>query len=133
MSAFLQALRLEILAVGSLLRESGVQVESIYLGGGTPTTVQGGKLVELLALIDAELKTAHTREYTVEAGRPETLGGETLAVLKDAGVNRISINPQSMHDQTLHAIGRRHSVEQIRTAFGQARRVGIPIINMDII
>lgn len=133
MADFLQALQLEIRAVGSLLRETGVQVESVYLGGGTPTTVQGERLTELLALIDAELKTAHTGEYTVEAGRPETLGGETLAILKQAGVNRISINPQSMHDKTLQAIGRGHSVEQIRTAFRQARQVGIPSINMDII
>lgn len=133
MADFLEALQLEIRAMGLLLRETGVQVESIYLGGGTPTTVQGPRLVDLLALIDEELKTDQTREYTVEAGRPETLDGETLAFLKKAGVNRISINPQSMHDQTLRAIGRRHSTEQIRTAFDQARRVGIPNINMDII
>lgn len=133
MAGFLAALQAEIRAVGTLLRETGIQVESIYFGGGTPTTVQGAALAELLALVNAELRTEHTVEFTVEAGRPETLSPDTLRSLKAAGVNRISINPQSMHDETLQAIGRQHTVDQVRTAFWQARKEGIEGINMDII
>ncbi|NLL43127.1 MAG: coproporphyrinogen dehydrogenase HemZ [Firmicutes bacterium] len=130
---FLSALRLEIKAVGDLVRELGLEVESVYLGGGTPTTVTGSELADLLRLIGQQLLTADTREYTVEAGRPETLSKETLCILKEAGVQRISINPQTMHDQTLQAIGREHTVADVYRAFSLARQVGIPIINMDII
>lgn len=130
---FLSALRLEIQAVGGLIRELGLNVETIYLGGGTPTTITGSALSGLLDLIRQELITAGTREFTVEAGRPETLSLETLITLKDAGVQRISINPQSMHGETLQLIGREHSVEDVRQAFYLARQVGIPVINMDII
>lgn len=133
MKEFLSALRLEIQAVGKIIRDLGLQVETIYLGGGTPTTITGSALEELLGLIRQELFTATTKEFTVEAGRPETLSLETLTTLKDAGVQRISINPQSMHDETLRLIGREHSVEDVRRAFLLAKQVGIPVINMDII
>ena len=130
---FLRALRLEIRAVGEFLRELHLTVETVYLGGGTPTTIAGGDLAELLSLIGTEFRSNLAAEYTVEAGRPETLSLETLSILKDAGVGRISINPQSMHDNTLKAIGRQHTVDDVYKAFGLARAVDIPIINMDII
>ena len=133
LSNFLKALALEIREVGALIRELGLDVETVYIGGGTPTTVQGDDLRKLLASIRENLFTAKTCEFTVEAGRPETLSLKTLSILKEAQVERISINPQTMHDATLEAIGRKHSVEQVRTAFSLARQVGIPIINMDII
>lgn len=133
LKGFLAALKEEIKAVGSMLRELSLEVETIYLGGGTPTTIQGADLRKLLALIGTELFTAETTEYTVEAGRPETLSLETLMILKDAGVERISINPQTMHDVTLQAIGRKHTVDDVSTAFALARQVGISTINMDII
>lgn len=133
LKGFLSALRSEIRAVGALLRELNRKVESIYLGGGTPTTITGSNLGELLSLIEKELFTADTKEYTVEAGRPETLSLETLGMLKNAGVQRISINPQTMHDQTLESVGRQHTTDDVRRAYSWARQVGIPIINMDII
>lgn len=133
LQGFLDALQLEIIAVGSLIRELGLEVETVYLGGGTPTTVQGDDLRRLLSLITEHLCTAQTRELTVEAGRPETLTLETLQILKNGGVERISINPQTMHDETLKAIGRAHSVSDVYIAFNLARQVGFPIINMDII
>lgn len=133
LKGFLQALKLEIQQVGTLLRDLDVEVEAIYLGGGTPTTVQGTDLEELLGLIREHLVTAQTTEFTVEAGRPETLSLETLGILKEARVDRVSINPQTMHQATLERIGRQHSVEQVYTACSLARQVGIPIINMDII
>lgn len=130
---FLEALKMEIQGVGSLIRELNLEIESIYLGGGTPTSVAGQDLRELLHLIHNELFTTETKEYTVEAGRPETLSLDTLRALKDAGVQRISINPQTMHDETLGAIGRGHTVDDVRTAFALARQIDIPILNMDII
>lgn len=130
---FLEALKLEIEAIGTLIRELDLQVETVYLGGGTPTTVQGADLELLLDLIKSHLCTLETKEFTVEAGRPETLSLETLQILKDGGTGRISINPQTMHAPTLDAIGRNHSVAEVRTAFRLARQVGISSINMDII
>ena len=127
----LSALHLEIRAVGDLIRELGLHVEVSI--SRAPTTVTGSDLEELLQLISRHLLTADTREYTVEAGRPETLSKETLKILKEAGVQRISINPQTMHDQTLQTIGREHSVEDVHRAFALARQAEIPVINMDII
>jgi len=133
LKGFLTALHREIQAVGALIRELDLKVETIYLGGGTPTTITGNDLRDLLSLITQELYTPETREYTVEAGRPETLSWETLCILKEAGVKRISINPQSMHDQTLRSVGREHTVDDVRNAYDLTRQAGIPIINMDII
>jgi len=133
LKGFLAALHSELKGIGALIRELGLKVESVYLGGGTPTTLVGSDLGDLLDLIRHEIFTQETIEYTVEAGRPETLSLESLQILKDAGVQRISINPQTMHDQTLQAIGREHTVADVHRAFSQARQVGIPIINMDII
>jgi len=130
---FLQALKSEIEQLGALIKDIGLDVETIYLGGGTPTTVQGKDLSELLDLIQENFITDNTTEFTVEAGRPETLLADTIGILKKAGVDRISINPQSMHDATLKAIGREHTVKHVYEAFSLARDAGIPIINMDII
>lgn len=130
---FFESLCVEIREIGVLLKELGVTVESVYLGGGTPTTIQGQKLTYLLELVRTWLVTSETCEFTVEAGRPETLSRETLHILADSGINRISINPQSMHDETLCRVGRQHTVRDVITAFNDARDVGIPMINMDII
>ena len=130
---FLKALHVEIEAVGRLVRELRLQVEAVYLGGGTPTTVQGEDLKRLLGLISEHLLAGQDAEFTVEAGRPETLSRETLNILKAAGTQRICINPQTMHEPTLAAIGRRHTVADVHRAFALAREIGIPVINMDII
>lgn len=130
---FLKALHVEIEAVGRLVRELRLQVEAVYLGGGTPTTVQGEDLKRLLGLISEHLLAGQDAEFTVEAGRPETLSRETLNILKAAGTQRICINPQTMHEPTLAAIGRRHTVADVHLAFALAREIGIPVINMDII
>ena len=98
---FYKSLCVEIEAIGGLLKDLGIAVESVYLGGGTPTTIQGEKLVHLLELVRTHLLTPESREFTVEAGRPETLSLETLHILAEFGVDRISINPQSMHNETL--------------------------------
>ena len=112
---------------------------TIYIGGGTPTALQEQQLTELLDAaeeifgIQSGLTSGSIREYTVEAGRPDSITGEKLDILKAHGVTRISINPQSMNQKTLDAIGRNHSVEQVQDAFDLARSKGFDNINMDLI
>ena len=112
---------------------SGRQLDSIYIGGGTPTTLEPRHLERLLSKVEESFDLSYVKEWTVEAGRPDSLTPEKLAVLKKHPVTRISINPQTMKAETLKLIGRRHSPEQIREAFRMARDAGMDNINMDII
>lgn len=129
--AYIQTLLTEMQQVADVL-PSGRQVRSIYIGGGTPTALNLAELEQLLDAVST-LFIHDGMEYTIEAGRPDTLDNGKLALMKDHGVNRISINPQSMNDKTLMAIGRCHSVEQTNRAFESARETGFDCINMDII
>lgn len=133
MDPFVAALLEEIRGVGRVLKELGLEVETIYVGGGTPTSLPVGRLAQLLQGVDEWLKTQGTREYTVEAGRPDTLNVEVLELLRVHGVSRLSINPQSMNPQTLKAIGRAHSPEDVLRAMETARSLGFANINMDLI
>lgn len=133
MSQFFEALCWEIEAVGRLFRRLGVQVESVYFGGGTPTTFQGKELRTLLELARSWFVSDKTSEFTVEAGRPETILEETSQIMSDYGVNRVSVNPQSMNDATLRRVRRAHTAEDTIRAVERVRRAGIPIVNMDII
>lgn len=108
-------------------------LSTIYVGGGTPTTLSAKQLEYLLTKIDHNFGIKGLRELTVEAGRPDSITREKLEVLKDFGVSRISINPQSMRQKTLDLIGRKHTADQIEEAFYLAREVGHDNINMDII
>ena len=108
------------------------KLTSVYLGGGTPTTLSAEQLDRLLGLIREQYDFTHVREFCVEAGRPDSISRKKLEVLKKWGVDRISINPQTMQ-QNLDLIGRRHTVEQIEEAFYLARETGHENINMDII
>lgn len=130
---FLSALELEIRSLGELLRDLGIEVQTVYLGGGTPTTVQGADLSHLLKLLNEYFVADQCQEYTVEAGRPETLDSNTLAVMQRHGVQRISINPQTMNDRTLRRIGRAHTADQVRAAFELAHQYGFKHINSDLI
>lgn len=130
---FLMALHQEIEAMGELLQERGIKVQSVYLGGGTPTTITGADLEKLVGLLNKYFHADQCQEYMVEAGRPETLTRETLAILKANGVQRISINPQTMHDRTLQLIGRAHTADQIRKAFALAAECRFEHINADLI
>ncbi len=109
------------------------RLNTIYIGGGTPTVLPPLLLEQLLTEIEILFPTETVSEYTVEAGRPDTLDRERLEVLKRHGVTRISINPQTMNEETLQAIGRAHSVSEIRDSFRLARSLGFDNINMDII
>ena len=130
---YVEALKEEIDAMGRLLRELGLSVCSFYMGGGTPTTLSAPQLENLLARCHQVLPLEGCTEYTVEAGRPDTITREKLEVLKAHGIGRISINPQTLEDPVLQAIGRRHTARDILEAYATAREVGFASINMDLI
>ena len=108
-------------------------MKNIYIGGGTPTSLNEAQLERLLQKVEELFHPDESMEYTVEAGRPDTITREKLRLLKEYGVNRISINPQTMNDKTLRAVGRKHTVEDIRRVFREAREEGHQNINMDLI
>lgn len=130
--SYLAALIKEIHAVANLIREKGKRLDTVYIGGGTPTSLSSEELDLLLSAIDRELPMP-VREFTVEAGRPDSIDRDKLRVMKAHGVSRISINPQTMHDKTLKLIGRHHTRAQLVTAFQMAREEGFSDINMDLI
>jgi len=109
------------------------KLNSIYIGGGTPTTLNPGQLDRLIRKIKCSFDLKHCVEFTVEAGRPDSITREKLAVLRKHNIDRISINPQTMKQETLDLIGRRHTVEQIKESFSMARELGFDNINMDLI
>ena len=132
--AYLENLLREISYAGDLARESGTKLESIYIGGGTPTTLSSGQLERLINKVSESYRIDPAGlEFTVEAGRPDTITKEKLDTLKRLGISRISINPQSMKDKTLKLIGRDHSAEDIRNGFRIARETGFDVINADLI
>ena len=111
----------------------GRHVNSIYIGGGTPTSLTAGQLNRLLHKIEASFDLSYMREFTVEAGRPDSITKDKLAAILESPATRISINPQTMNDQTLKLIGRNHTVEQVKETFYLAREMGFDNINMDLI
>lgn len=127
------ALHKEIDYVSSKMKELDQFAESIYIGGGTPTTLNDKLLKELLDHVNSAFKTNKLKEFTVEAGRPDTITESKLKVIYDAGVDRISINPQTMHDKTLELIGRDHNVVEIENSFKLAKKIGIRNVNADLI
>ncbi len=128
---YLQALFREIDFVAQAYKDK--ILDTIYIGGGTPTTLAAEELDQLLQYIHDSFDFGHVTELTVEAGRADSITREKLEVLKKHGVTRISVNPQTMKDETLKYIGRQHTVEQVRDAFRLAREAGFDNINMDII
>ncbi len=130
---YLECLDKEIAFAGTLSAQNGRHLETVYIGGGTPTTLTAEQMDRLLATIEESFDLSSCKEFTVEAGRPDTVTEEKLRVLKRHGVDRISINPQSMNPETLHTIGRAHTPEDIRTAMAMARDCGFDCINMDVI
>lgn len=128
---YLEALLKEMKYVSEAMR--GRRLDTVYFGGGTPTTLSAGQLDMLLTELEQQFDLSACRELTVEAGRPDSITYEKLCVLKAHHVDRISINPQTMNQQTLDLIGRRHTVEQIEEAFALAGKAGLDNINMDMI
>ncbi len=114
-------------------RFSDRRLNAVYIGGGTPTTLTPGQLRRLITTIKESFDLSDCLEFTVEAGRPDSITEEKLAVLRELGISRISINPQTMKEETLRIIGRHHTVEQVKESFLLARRLGFDNINMDLI
>jgi len=129
---YLEALEQEIDAAGEMVAANSLVLGSVYIGGGTPTVLTAPQLQRLLQAVERAFGRIAV-EFTVEAGRPETIDGEKLALLAAHGVSRISINPQSMDDSVLAGVGRLHTAEDIRRTFALARQTADFIINMDLI
>ena len=130
---FLEALSQEIKVTGAMLAQAGLRVRTIYFGGGTPTTLSAPQLDRLMGELADAIDLSACTEYTVEAGRPDTITREKLSVLARRGCMRVSVNPQTMQDPVLAAMGRAHRAEDIVKAYALARDSGIPCINMDLI
>lgn len=128
---YLDALCKEIEACARIYRNR--KLDTIYMGGGTPTTLEPYQMDRLLTKIEECFDRSYLKEFTVEAGRPDSIIREKLEVLRKHGISRISINPQTMNQSTLDIIGRRHTVEQTVEAFHLARELGFDNINMDLI
>ncbi len=129
--AYLEALERELDFVAG--RFAAKHLNAVYIGGGTPTTLEPDQLERLIRDIKSRFDLSHCLEFTVEAGRPDSITREKLAVLREQGISRISINPQTMKQETLRLIGRQHTVEQTVESFWTARRLGFDNINMDLI
>lgn len=129
--AYLDALKKELAFVAKQYR--GRSLTSIYIGGGTPTSLSADQLEGLLCFVRSYFPEGKTCEFTVEAGRPDSITEEKLEVLHGYGVDRISVNPQTMQQKTLDLIGRKHTAADTVHAFGMAREMGFSNINMDLI
>ena len=128
---YMDALVREMRACAAVLRDSGRKLRALYVGGGTPTALPEGDFARLME--ETVRCFPGAVEYTVEAGRPDTLTRAKLRRIREAGIGRISINPQTMNDRTLEVIGRAHTAQQVRDAYALAREEAVPHINMDVI
>ena len=128
---YVEALCKELLAVSKMYK--GKKLQTIYMGGGTPTSLEGYQLSKILNVVKKNFDLSNLLELTVEAGRPDSITREKLESLKEVGVDRISINPQTMQQKTLDLIGRYHTIEDIFESYKLAREVGFENINMDFI
>ena len=130
---YLEALAKEITVTGRLLADSGKTVRTVYIGGGTPTTLTSDQMARLLDTLRDAFDLSRCLEFTVEGGRPDTLTAEKLRVIRQHGADRMSINPQSMHDEVLRACGRPHTGAEVVQAYRWAVDAGFEAINMDLI
>jgi len=133
MEAYLHALYNEMEFVAKAPAYKNKRLVAIYIGGGTPSALSAAHLAELITRLKQTFDMEYVREFCVECGRPDSIDSDKLSCLRELGVERISINPQTMSDATLKLIGRAHTVEQTKEAFGLARKAGFTNINMDMI
>ena len=129
---YLAALFDEIEQAGAMARSLGLHIKSFYMGGGTPTTLTAEQMDRLLTRLERSFDFTSLAESTIEAGRPDTIDPEKLAILRAHGVTRVSVNPQTMEDRVLAAIGRRHTADDIRRAMREVMAAGFPHVNMDL-
>ena len=130
---YLDAVCKELAAVSEIAKQKGKRLNTVYIGGGTPTTLEAEQLDRLLTHFENHFDRSDLKEITVEAGRPDSITKEKLEVLKRHNIGRISINPQTMQQKTLNEIGRWHTVEDIKHVYALAREMGFDNINMDLI
>lgn len=130
---YLEKLCEELRVTAAIAKQKGLTLQTVYMGGGTPTVLAAGELEQLLVVVRENFDLSHCTEFTVEAGRPDTITPEKLKVLRNMGVDRISVNCQTLNDAVLEAIGRRHSAEDFFTAFNTVKEYGFTAINVDLI
>ena len=128
-----EKLLLEIDKTAEIIEKMGAYVENIYIGGGTPTTLEPHHLKKIFERLYNNFDFDRVKEFTLEAGRPDTITREKLIEAKNGGVNRISINPQTMNEITLEKVGRLHTPDMVKECFKMAREIGFENINMDLI
>ncbi|MCR5627600.1 MAG: coproporphyrinogen dehydrogenase HemZ, partial [Lachnospiraceae bacterium] len=128
---YLEAVNRELTYIKSKLKNR--RINTVYVGGGTPTALDENELEQLLLIVENHINTAEIKEYTVEAGRPDSINARKLELLKKYHVSRISVNPQTMNNRTLEIIGRKHTAQQTKDAYLLARSLGFDNINMDLI
>ena len=131
--AYLDKLEEELIYTAGIARELGLTLQTIYMGGGTPTVLEAEQLDRLLETVDRHFDRSRCREFTVEAGRPDTITWEKLAALARGGVDRISVNPQTLNDRVLAAVGRKHTAADFFRAYEDARAFPFTAINVDLI
>ena len=130
---YMDKLEQEVVYAIEHIHSVGKYVDCIYIGGGTPTSIDEVQLNSLLETISNHLDLNIVKEYTIEAGRPDTISKEKLEIMKKHGVNRVCINPQTLNEETLITIGRAHTSDEIITTMALAKSVGFETINMDLI
>jgi oxygen-independent coproporphyrinogen-3 oxidase len=130
---YLEKLKEDIEANFALISKLGLRLKTIYIGGGTPTILDEAQLKDLLGFICTKTDVSALEEYTLEAGRPDTITAEKFAIAKEYGVTRVSVNPQSLCDDVLCGVGRSHTVSQFYSAYEIAKKSGIRTVNVDLI
>lgn len=133
MDSFCDCLLKEIEHTGKILKELSLSVQNIYIGGGTPTALSAIQLEKIFSRLKKSIDLEKVSEFTVEAGRPDTITYEKLIKIKEGGADRISINPQTLNQETLDKIGRKHTVNDFYNAFSLAEKAGFNCINTDLI
>lgn len=130
---YLDAMKAELVKTCELIKRLGLNIKTVYIGGGTPTILNEVQLDSLLRTVSENIDVLRLEEYTLEAGRPDTLTDEKFRIAREYGVNRVSVNPQILNDDVLRKIGRAHTTEDFLRGYEMARNSGIPIINTDVI
>ena len=133
MPEYIDALCRELAIIGKMVKDTDTKIDTIYFGGGTPTSISADDLRAVMQAVQDNFDLANVREYSVEAGRPDTITEEKLRVIREMGAQRISVNPQTLNDDVLKVIGRKHSGADALKAFEIARKIGFDNINTDLI
>ena len=130
---YLEKLKRDIADNFAIINRLGLRVRTLYIGGGTPTILTEAQLRDLLGFITTQTDVSALDEYTLEAGRPDTINAEKFAIARDLGVTRVSVNPQSLCEDVLCGVGRSHTVDEFYTAYDIAKSSGIRTVNVDLI